>query len=54
VSQGQADANPAGTAGEPLLADVRLMALAATLAMAAIVAAAIILRFYDLAANPGA
>ncbi|HEX7495723.1 MAG TPA: hypothetical protein VF349_03735, partial [Candidatus Limnocylindrales bacterium] len=30
------------------------MAIAAILAMAAIVAAAIILRFYDLAANPGA
>jgi len=30
------------------------MALAAILAMAAIVAAAILLRFYDLAANPGA
>jgi 4-amino-4-deoxy-L-arabinose transferase-like glycosyltransferase len=33
---------------------MRLMALAAILAMAAVVAAAIILRFYDLAANPGA
>lgn len=54
MSQGHADANPAGAAGEPLLANVRLMALAAILAMAAIVAAAIILRFYDLAANPGA
>lgn len=41
-----------GTA-EPALASARLWAIAAILALAAITAAAIVLRFYDLAANPG-
>lgn len=40
-------------AGEPALANARFWAVAAILALAAITAAAIVLRFYDLAANPG-
>jgi 4-amino-4-deoxy-L-arabinose transferase-like glycosyltransferase len=53
LNRGEADLSPARAAGEPALASARLWAVAAILALAAITAAAIVLRFYDLAANPG-
>ncbi|MGZ6273909.1 MAG: hypothetical protein ACXWM8_06430, partial [Candidatus Limnocylindrales bacterium] len=49
----EAELIPTTAAGEPALANARLWAVAAILALAAIIAAAIVLRFYDLAANPG-
>ena len=53
VNRVEAELIPTTAAGEPALANARLWAVAAILALVAITAAAIVLRFYDLAANPG-